>query len=248
VTATLTHIFRHPIKSIGVEEMENAPLRTGRVLPLDRTFAVTHEGAKFTGAPAHWQSKSNFIRGVAGPELMAVTARCHDGQITLSHPRQPDLTIDPACDGPLLIDWLRPLWPANRPDPIALVPAPGHGLTDVPQPYLSIGSLSTLRALSDRVGTDLSQHRFRANLWIDGWPPLHERDLIGKHIRIGDALLKVAEPITRCRATCANPETGAVDAEVPDALDAAWQHQDFGIYAAVVEPGQITRGDAVKEA
>lgn len=248
MTATLAYIFRHPIKSIGVEEMENAPLQTGRVLPLDRAFAVTHEGAKFIGTPDHWQSKSNFLRGVAGPELMAVKSRTHGDKITLSHPRQPDLTLDPATDSDALVAWLRPLWPANRPDPVALVPAPEHGLTDMPQPYLSIGNLATLRALSDRMGLDLSPHRFRINLWVDGWPPLHELDLIGRTIRIGGAALKVAQPITRCRATCANPDTGAVDAEVLDALDAAWQHTDLGIYAEVTTDGQITRGDAVKEA
>lgn len=247
MTATLAHIFRHPIKSIGAEEMQSAPLQTGRVLPFDRAFAITHEGAKFTGAPEHWQSKHNFLRGVAAPELMAVTSRSDGKTITLSHPRLADIVIDPATDSAALIDWLRPLWPANRPAPVALVAAPEHGLTDMPDPFLSIGNLATLRALSDRMGIDLSPHRFRINLWVDGWPQLHERDLIGKTIRIGQASLTVTQPITRCRATCANPETGAIDAEVLDALDAAWGHTDLGVYAAVTSSGQITRGDAIKD-
>jgi uncharacterized protein len=42
----------------------------------------------------------------------------------LTHPRRDPLALCPRRDDALLIDWLRPLWPENRPEPDRLVVAP----------------------------------------------------------------------------------------------------------------------------
>ena len=65
----LAHIVRHPIKSVGFEELAGASLTKGRALPFDREWAVTHEAAKFDRL-TEWHPKMNFLRGVAGPELI----------------------------------------------------------------------------------------------------------------------------------------------------------------------------------
>ena len=57
-------------------------------------------------------------------------------------------------------------------------------------------------------------------------------------------MLRVTERIGRCKATMANPETGLRDADTLAALG-TWGHQDFGVYAEVVEVGPIAVGDAV---
>ncbi len=246
-SAHLARIIRHPVKAIGWEDLPAVTLTPGRTLPFDRVWAVAHEAATFPGQPDGWQRKLNFLRGVAGPELMAVRARLEDGRLHLAHPRRPDLAIDPddARDRERLIDWLRPLWPEGRPAPSHVVHVPGHPMTDVPGPWLSILSLGGLRTLSAAVGQDLSPHRFRGNLWVEGWDAEAERALVGRRLRIGEAVVEVRQPITRCRATCVNPETGAEDVETLAALNALWGHQDFGIYAEVIEGGRIAPGDAV---
>ena len=246
----LARIVRHPVKAIGREDLDAVTLAPGRTLPLDRIWAVAHEAATFTGQPDGWQRKLNFLRGVAGPELMAVRARLDAGRLQLAHPRRPDLEIDPddAADRARLVDWLRPLWPEGRPAPSHVVHVPGHPMTDVPGPWVSILSLGGLAALSARVGQDLSIHRFRGNLWVEGWAPEAERALLGRRMRIGEAVFEVRQPITRCRATCVNPDTGAEDVETLQALTDLWGHQDFGIYAEVIVGGRIAPGDRVEAA
>lgn len=245
---SLAHILRHPIKSIGYETLLYTPLTQGRVLPFDRHWAVAHEGAKFDGQPTQWVAKHNFLRGVAGPQLMAIKAALDPDtkQITLSHPNAPTVQLNPDDDPQALLNWLRPLWPDSRPAPSHVVSLPEGALTDVPDPFISLNSLSSLAALSAHAEQDLSIHRFRGNLWIDGWAPFEEFDLIGKTLRIGDAELCVEQRITRCRATTANPETGKTDVETLEALKTQYGHQDFGVYARVTKSGTLSLGDNIK--
>lgn len=59
------------------------------------------------------------------------------------------------------------------------------------------------------------------------------------------AHLEIIEPITRCRATEANPDTGKRDANTLRALEDGWGHQDFGVYAMVRQGGAIKAGDTI---
>jgi uncharacterized protein YcbX len=249
MTARLAHIVRHPIKSIGYETLQHASLSQGRVLPFDRIWAISHEAAAFDGPLTEWAHKRNFVRGVAAPGLMAVRAETRDdGTLSLTQPDIGTLRVNPdlPADQARLIDWLRPLWPDNRPAPRALERVAGVALTDMSQPYISILSHSSLAMLSEAAGQTLSPHRFRGNLWVDGWAPAAERELIGKRLRIGQAELEIAMPITRCRATCANPETGAEDVETLRLLETLWGNTHFGVYATVLTGGAIAPGDRVE--
>jgi uncharacterized protein YcbX len=87
--------------------------------------------------------------------------------------------------------------------------------------------------------------RFRGNLWLDGFEPWQEFDLVGRDLRIGGAILRVRERITRCKATTVDPSTGVSDADTLGALQAGWGHQDFGVYAEVVTGGAVAVGDPV---
>lgn len=245
----LAHICRHPVKSVGYEEIAQTLLEPGRPLPFDRQWAVAHAGANFGDAPQGWEPKMKFLRGWAEGALMAIRAEFDEGTqtITLRHPARPDLTARLPGDGPAVVDWLRPLWPDRRPDPVALVArADGGALTDVPEPFISVLSLTANRILGQRLGQDLSIHRWRGNLWLEGLAPWEEFDLIGRELAIGEARLKVVERITRCRATCANPVTGRLDADTLGALETAYGHTDFGVYALVTSRGRIAAGDRVE--
>ena len=246
----LRHIIRHPIKSVGYEEIERAPLEKGRALPFDRHWAISHEGAKFAGnpngQPDGWASKMNFLRGVTGHELMAIRAQLQGDQITLHHPRAGEITLNPDRDEAALLAWLEPLWPADKPAPARVISIKGQAFGDMPDPFLSIIGTASNSELSTRMGLDLSIHRWRANLWIDGLEPFEEFSLIGKRLRIGNAVLDIKQRITRCKATTVNPATGQSDADTLKALRDGWGHQDFGVYATVVQAGEIARGDTLE--
>ncbi|MCC6000314.1 MAG: MOSC domain-containing protein [Pararhodobacter sp.] len=245
--ARLAHICRHPVKSVGYEQLDRVTLTAGQAVPNDRRWAVVHEAAGFD-LPRGWEPKQRFLRGAAEGRLQAVQARFDDqiDEISLIHPDCPPFRAVLPDGGDALVDWLRPLWPDSRPAPARLVSrTDGGALTDVPAPWVAILSMTSLRTLSQRMGRDLSIHRFRGNLWLDGLAPWQEFDLIDRALTIGQARLRVVARITRCVATCANPETGRTDADTLAALEQGWGHADFGVYAMVTQGGTVSVGDTV---
>jgi uncharacterized protein len=245
MTATLAHIARHPIKSHGRQDMASVLLTAGQGLPFDRHWAVAHDAAKLVPG---WNPCANFARGAKAPGLMAISAALDEATatVTLSHPEKPDLTFRPddAADLSRFLNWVRDLNPADRAQPVSIVSG-GIAMTDTDFPSVSIFGLASNRDLAARMGQDLSPHRWRGNLWIDGLQPWAEFDWAGRDVQIGDAVLHVQERIVRCKATSANPATGQIDADTLGALNTEFGHQEFGVYARVISGGIVALGDKV---
>lgn len=249
MSATIALIRRHPIKAIGGQDLGEIALHPSRPLDGDRQWALLHQGgerhAGDTPHPERWLPKSCFLQGAKGSRLQAIQGGTTDqGRIVLTHPDLPALDFDPETQGEYLVDWIRPLWPDTLPAPTRLVRAP-TAFADVSQPWVSILSLATLADLETRLGQPIGTARWRGNIWINGWSPAHERDLIGRILRIGQVELRVTETIGRCAATSADTDTGQIDIDMPAALKRHFGHSDFGIYAQVVTGGTIRPGDPI---
>jgi uncharacterized protein len=243
VTGAVAHICRHPIKGHGREDLADVTLTAGECLPFDRHWAVAHDAAKLTGG---WVPCVNFARGAKALSLMAITSTLdtENRVLTLRHPDAGTLTFRPddPADLQRFLAWVAPLAPADRAQPAQIISV-GRGMTDSDFPSVAILSLTTLRDLSTRMGQDLSIHRWRGNLWLDGVALRAEENWPGRVIRIGGAVLRIKERITRCRATTADPETGRMAGDTLAALQSAYGHQDMGVYATVVQGGPIALGD-----
>jgi hypothetical protein len=243
MTGRLAQICRHPNKGHGRETLASVRLSAGECLPWDRHWAVAHEAAKLVPG---WNPCVNFARGAKAPELMAITSVLDEATatVTLHHPARGDIRFRPddPTDVPRFLDWVRPLNPENRAQPAQIVTA-GRGMTDSDFPSVAILSNASLADLTARMGQDLSPHRWRGNLWLEGAAPWAEFGWIGREIRIGQAVLRIEERITRCTATQVNPDSGKTDADTLSALEAAFGHQDFGVYATVVKGGDVAMGD-----
>lgn len=243
MSQALAQIYRHPIKGHGREALASVALSAGACLPWDRHWAVAHEAARLEPG---WNACANFARGAKAPALMAVTSVLDEATrtITLRHPDRGEITFRPdeAADASRFLDWVTPLNPPDRARPVRIV-STGPALTDTAFPSVSILSLASLADLSARMGHDLSVHRWRGNLWLDGAAPFAEFGWIGKHLTIGGAVLRIEERITRCTATAVDPETGHRSGDTLAGLQAAYGHQDFGVYGVVVQSGPITVGD-----
>ena len=242
----LAEIWRHPVKSLGWERLAAAALAPGACLPGDRVWAVAHGASAFDPAAPGWVACKNFIRVTHAPKLAQVAAALSpEGRLRLTHPDAALLDIDPetAEGAEALVAWAAPLAEGARPGPYALARA-SQAMTDADAPFIAVLSLSSLRALSQRAGCAPDPRRFRGNLWLDGVAPWEESEWPGRTLRIGAARLRVVEPIWRCRATEANPETGLYDAPMLDALRAATGDTAFGVYAEVVAGGDVAEGDA----
>ena len=244
----LAQIWRYPVKSIGRERLSRARIDIGGRLPFDRHWAVLHEGSakRLTDGDTldGWLPKSAFLRGAASPQLQAIDGGLDSDKLVLSHPQAGDIIVplgDEAAED-RLIDWLRPLWPADKPAPLRLVRAT-EPLTDTRKPYVSVNSLDSLAALEADVGQRLGVERWRGNLWIEGVEPFTELDWIDREFSIGDLRLIGREAIGRCSATAADTETGNPDLDMVRMLTEYRGHSNFGIYAEVLSGGEIAEMD-----
>ncbi len=242
----VSHIWRHPIKGHGVEAVDAVTLAAKRTMPWDRVWAIATEAARL--APGHdgWAPCMNFSRGAKSAQLMAIRAVVDEvaGTVTLAHPAQPPLTVNPdlAEDAARLVAWVTPFVGAGRAQPAFVVRA-DVGMTDSAFPSIAILNHASLAALGERLGMDLAMERFRGNLWLEGMAPFAEFDLVGRDLVIGGARLLVRERITRCVATTVDPDTGISDADTLGALEAGWGHRGFGVYAEVLTGGRVAVGD-----
>jgi len=244
---TLTTILRYPIKSHGRETIEQVEVGAGGTLPWDRVWAVAHAASQADGTS--WAPCVNFSRGSKAPGLGAITSQFEEttGQITLFHPNLAPLTCNPDTDGDKIVAWSAPLIPQERSPSARIVRAAGQAFTDSDFPSITLANHVSHRAVEQRVGSPLSLHRWRANIWIDGLAPWEEFDWIDREIRVGTAVLVPRERTDRCLATHNNPETGKRDIDVLTALD-SWGHSDFTVRAEVVQAGRIACGDSVAPA
>ena len=244
MTATVTEIWRHPIKSHGREKLESVTIATGGTIPFDRLWAVAHERSQADGS--EWVSCGHFCRVAKLPSLMAISAAFDEatGRITLRHPDVADITFEPDTDGAAFLDWVNALAPDDTLRPARLIKAQAQAFTDSDFPSVTLCNRASHRAVEQRVGKPLSHLRWRGNIWIDGLAPWEEFDWDGRDIRIGETILRVRERTDRCKSTHSNPDTGKRDADVLSALG-SWGHQDFSVRAEVIQGGAIRTGDEV---
>lgn len=243
MTARVAHLFRHPIKAIGREEVAEVDLIAGRTLPGDRRFAVAHDAAKLTDGD--WVRCMNFIRGASSPKLMAVTLRSEGDLLHLSHPDRPDVALNPLTDSAALIDWVRPLVAEGRAAPARVFPAPAErGLTDTSAPTISLASLASHEAVAAMAAAPFQIHRWRCNIFVDGLLPWEEFDWVGQTLRLGAAEARVEARLDRCMATTVNTDTGDRDVPTLEILK-DFGHQDFSVALVVTKPGRLAVGDEV---
>jgi uncharacterized protein len=111
---------------------------------------------------------------------------------------------------------------------------------------VSIINLASLSAIEDVLGVPVHPLRFRANLYVTGWPAWREFDLLGQELAVGPrARLKIVKRIVRCAATNVDPDTGMRDLSIPHTLMQSFGHGDCGVYGEVVSGGSIATGDVI---
>jgi len=245
----VTHLFRHPIKSIGREPLPHADLVAGKTMPGDRVWAVANDLSKFDPENPAWVSCANFIRGAKAPSLVAFSATLRGSTYTITHAGTKEtysFTPDDPAQHAGFLAFLAQYIPENRAMPKALVKVPERGMTDTDFPSVSILSQSSRAALAGAAGKPVEMERFRGNIWLEGLEPWEERQWIGKRLRIGGAEILIREHIGRCVATTANPASGETDVDTLSVLRTNWGHTDLGVYGEIVKSGRIALEDRVE--
>jgi uncharacterized protein len=113
---------------------------------------------------------------------------------------------------------------------------------------VSDASVAELGRQAGRTGLD--GRRFRMLMSLAGCEPHEEDTWEGRRFRVGSAAITIGGPVPRCVITTKDPLTGAKDF---DTLREIKRYRgvhdgdvDFGVYATVDEPGEVSVGDVLE--
>lgn len=247
---TVASLWRYPIKSHGREALVSVPLIAGQTIPWDRHWAVTHADTKFDHVNPAWVFCRNFMIGNLTPDLAGLWATLDEttATVTLRHDALGEITFRPDDTADVLrfIHWVMPLCPADKRTPQGMAHIPGRGITDTEFPSISIMNMASHAAVADKIDQSFEIERWRANIWIEGLDAWSELNWVGKTITINDTILRVTAPVIRCNHTSANPRTGKRDVDTLRVLRDNWDHQNFGVYAEVIQGGTVHLGCTLK--
>ena len=247
--ARLQSIYRYPVKGLSPERLSAVRLEPGQTLPADRKYAIENGPSGFDPAAPAYLPKTRFLMLMRNERLATLDTRYDDATHVLtihSDGRELARADLSTKEGRLAIEaFFRRFVPNELAGPPKVLQADGHSFSDVSAKVVSIINLASVAAIETLVGQPAHPLRFRANLYVDGWPAWSELDMVGQEIAIGAARLKVTKRIMRCAATNVDPETGMRDLQIPATLMRNLDHMDCGIYARVVAGGAIKPGDPV---
>jgi uncharacterized protein YcbX len=246
MTPILTEIWRYPVKGLGGERLERVDLSRARGLPADRRFALAPESSGFDRAAPGWLPKREFLQLAKDAGMWNLRAAWQDDGETLTLEAWNGSSLSTAADDPEAASRIEAFvaemaGPARRAG-ASLVQVPGVSFSDTGRILLSIIALPSLRAIRGVAGVPIDPRRFRGNLLIDGGEAWAELGWIGREIGIGNARVRVVEPIGRCAATTVNPESGERDLDIPKLLARHFGHVICGVYAEIIADGEISNG------
>ncbi len=245
----LTAIHRYSVKGLSGEAISEAMLTSGQGIPHDRRFALAHASSQFDRGNPDWLPKQHFLTLMRDERLAMLRTRFDPETGYLTVLRDGRQVARGNIETPLgcmlieqFLDAFLPRGPRGNPH---IVEVPGAMLSDRQDKLISIVNLASVTDIERVARVPVDPHRFRANLHVDGVPAWTEMGWPGRTLAIGEARLRVVEPIERCAATEVNPDTGERDLHMLNILRQGFDHLCCGIYARVTRAGAIRRGDSI---
>ena len=249
--ATVSGLYRFPVKGLSAEEMQAVDLKLNEGMPDDRRFALAHGSTQFDRNNPVWQPKTNFLL-LQRNERLAVLQTVFDSETTtlkvLRNGKQVAAgQLSQPVGRAIIEDFYSAYMGEEKRGKTRLVEMPrGSMFSDHKNPVLSFINLASVKDLERVVGEEIDPIRFRGNILIDGLAAWEEMNWTGMEVSIGTVRFQITEKIDRCGATNVNPSSGERDMNIPKALQRGYGHIYMGVYGRVVEAGQVASGDAIR--
>jgi len=248
--ARVDSLYRYPVKGLSGEWLKSVLLTPDATFPMDRAFAIENGPSGFDVSAPTWQPKIKFLCLMRNAKLAALETNYDDASGTLSVLKGGVPMVEASLKtdaGRAAIEYFfQDFMGREARGPVKVLESPGHSFSDVAAKVAHIVNLETVEDLSQSIGKEVHPIRFRANIYLTGWKPWAEFDLIGKTIRAGGADMKIMKRVVRCAATEVNPETAERDIDIPEAVWRKTGENDLGIYARVISAGKISPGDKIE--
>ena len=248
-SAFIDAIYRYPVKGLSPQRLPWAELAPGQTVPHDRLYAIENGPIGFDPAAPAYFPKIRFLMLMKNERLASLrTGYEATHTLTIEHEGREAARGDLRTkEGRLAIEaFFRRFMPNELRGPPKVLYGENHSFSDVAKKVVSIINLASVAEVEAAAGAPVDPLRFRANLYVRGWPAWREFALLGETLTIGQARLKLIKRIVRCAATEVDPATGIRDIPVPRLLTENFDHMDCGVYAEVIEGGTIAEGDQVK--
>jgi uncharacterized protein len=247
--AQIASIYRYPVKGLSPEPLPYVALGIGQTLPADRRYAIENGPSGFDAAAPAWMPKSQFLMLMRDERLAGLQTHFEDNThlLTIRESGKVAARGDlETAEGRAAIEaFFATNFAHELKGPPKVISGGGHSFSDVARKVVSIINLGSLAAIENMIGLPVHPLRFRANLYVSGWPAWHEFELLDQTLAIGGIRLKVVKRIGRCAATNVDPETAARDLDIPHTLMRRLGHAECGVYAEVIAGGTISVGDAI---
>jgi uncharacterized protein YcbX len=247
--AQIASIYRYPVKGLSPEPLPGVTLSVGQTLPADRRYAIENGPSGFDPADPKFLPKANFLMLMRDEWLAGLQTHFDDTGNILTIRQNSSIAAQgdlETAEGRIAIErFFANNYAAAIKGPPKILSSNDFSFSDVPKKVVSIINLGSIAAIEDIVGQPVHPLRFRANLYVSGWPAWHESGLLDQTLSIGPVRLKVVKRIVRCAATNVDPETAARDLTIPHTLMRHLGHNECGIYAEVIAGGSIAVGDAI---
>jgi uncharacterized protein YcbX len=251
--AQIASLFRHPVKGLTPEPLSEARLEAGRYFPNDRRWAVEAGPSGFDPESPGHISKQKFTVLARFPSLARLKTRYEDASHTLHIGDAAGFGVETRLDTEegrsSLARFLQAYLSGEATGEFRVFDgneASGHRFMDHPQGYVSLINLASVRAIGWALGVDVDPLRFRANIYVDGWPPWAEDSwAAGSRLGAGEAELTPFKPIVRCVATHVNLGTGERDIDMVGALRQHFGRDTLGTYFSVTRGGLVAPGSEI---
>jgi uncharacterized protein YcbX len=251
MTAAIAALFRHPIKGFTPEKLQCAQLAAGKAFPGDRLYALEDGPCGFDAAHPRFIPKQRFAVLAKIAEVARAKTRFDDQAGVLHAEAEGRAPFAGKLAEPqgraAFAAWVGELLGEAAQGPLRLIDGAGHRFLDHPMGHVSIINLASVRDLEQRLSHRLDPLRFRANLYVEGWPAWAENGWQGRRLTLGEAEAEVFKPIVRCAAPGVDPASAIRDLDIPAELFRLYGHPNCGIYVQVTRGGMVTVGDAVSD-
>jgi hypothetical protein len=257
MSISISAIYRYPVKGLSPEPLRSVTLAPGRCLPQDRRFAIALPATRFDSERPEWLAKTHFAMLMRDETLAQLQTRLEAEHCELDVERDGRVLLRARLTEPegrrQAGEFFTAFLDGAVGGPLRIIEAPGHAFADARRKpnattdqYVSLINRASVAALETAIGAPVDPLRFRANVYFDGDPAWSELDWIERKISVGATRLRVIAAITRCAATQVNPTTAERDLDIVTALQRGFGHNLMGVYAEVIEGGEISVGEEIK--
>ena len=247
--ARIAGLYRYPVKGLSPEPLPSVALGVGQTFPADRRYAVENGPSGFDPSQPAWLHKSCYLMLMRNERLAGLRTHFEDQTHLLTIRENGNVVargdLETAEGRAAIETFFTANFTRELKGPPRILSGGGHSFSDVAKKVVSIINLGSVAAIETMLGLPVHPLRFRANLYVSGWPAWHELDLLGQTLEIGNARLKVVKRIVRCAAVNVDPDSAVRDLDIPPTLMRRLGHADCGIYAEVIAGGAVSVGDAI---